>query len=441
MVEARIDSNRYDFLFWIITAYIFFEFGRPQDWVPIIGSLHIPMVLQILGFLTLITRLPKRLPKQAILIFLFLLIMAKGVPFALNNYFAFRGTQYFAYMFFGSILPMMVFINSYPKMNRLIHIWILLVIFVAVTGLLKGRGSGGFFGETNDFALLLNISIPFSFFLLFGERSKLWKVLLISSIGIFILANAASLSRGGFVGLIAVGSYCWLKSKHKVKATLVVVIAIVFMFSFAPEKYWDRLNTIRTSTEKGDTGDERLYFWKLAWRMFLDNPIMGVGAGNFAMNADTYVTAMEREERRELWGGGNYWGRVCHSTYFTILAEEGLPGVIVFIVIIHCFFKDMNRITRFYARKRGEGPSELEVRIEKMHYLGLGAIGSMVGFLSTGAFLTVIYYPVFWTLIAMSVFIKNTFEETILELSLAENRVEEKEGVACLGGFTPAKIR
>ncbi len=25
---------------------------------------------------------------------------------------------------------------------------------------------------------------------------------------------------------------------------------------------------------------------KLAWRMFLDNPLMGVGAGNFPINAD-----------------------------------------------------------------------------------------------------------------------------------------------------------
>ena len=441
MVDTRIDINRYDFSFWIIIAYIFFEFGRPQDWVPILGSLHIPMVLQILCFLTLITRLPKRLPKQAILIFLFLLIMAKSVPFALNKYFAFKGTQFFAYMFFGSILPMMVLINSYPKTNRLIRTWILVVIFVAVTGLVKGRGSGGFFGDENDFALLLNISIPFSFFLLFGERSKLWKILWISSIGIFILANASSLSRGGFLGLVSVGLYCWLKSKHKVKATLVFAMAIVLMLSFAPERYWDELKTIRTSTEKGDTGGERLYFWKLAWRMLLDNPIMGVGAGNFGMNPDAYMTAEEKEERGELWGGGHYWGRVCHSTYFTILAEEGLPGAIVFLLIVYAFFKDMNRVIKFYVRKRKKEASELEVRVEKMHYLALGAKGSMVGFLATGAFLTVIYYPVFWTLIAMSVFIKNTFEETILELSLEENRIEEREEVACLEAFTPTIIR
>jgi hypothetical protein len=101
----------------------------------------------------------------------------------------------------------------------------------------------------------------------------------------------------------------------------------------------------------------------------------------------------------------------------------------------------MNRVTKFYARKGREETSELEVRIEKMHYLALGAKGSMVGFLSTGAFLTVIYYPVFWTLIAMSVFIKNIFEETILELSLEENRIDEREGVAYLKKFTPTIIR
>jgi probable O-glycosylation ligase (exosortase A-associated) len=443
MGDARIDTNRYDFSFWIIIAFVFFEFGRPQDWVPSIGSLRIPMVLQILCFLTLMTRLPKRLPKQAILIFLFLLIMTKSVPFALNNYFAFKQTQAFAYMFFGSIFPMMVFINSYYKMNRLIHIWIVVIIFVAVTGLSKGGGSGGFFGDENDFALLLNISIPFSFFLLFGERSKLWRIVLISSVGIFLLANTVSLSRGGFVGLIAVGSYCWFQSKHKAKATLVLAMAITLMVSFAPEKYWDEMRTIRTSTEKGDTGDERLFLWKLAWRMFLKDPVMGVGPSNFRVHAglsDQYMTPQEIEERGETWGGGNYWGKVCHSTYFTILAEEGLPGVVLFFLIVYTFFKDMNSIIRFYARKRRREPSKLEGRIEKMHYLALGAKGSMIGFLSTGAFLTVTYYPVFWTLIAMSVFIKDTFEETVLRLSLEENRITDRVEVLGLEGYTSTII-
>jgi hypothetical protein len=100
----------------------------------------------------------------------------------------------------------------------------------------------------------------------------------------------------------------------------------------------------------------------------------------------------------------------------------------------------MNSIIRFYARKGRRESSKLEGRIEKMHYLALGAKGSMIGFLSTGAFLTVTYYPVFWTLIAMSVFIKDTFEETVLRLSLEENRITDRVEVLGLEGYTSTII-
>jgi len=403
-----------------VLGYLFVEYFRPQDWVPALENAPLGMIVQVFCFTALLTNIPKKLSRMSILLAVFLLVIAKSVPFAYNNFYAYRETKAFAFMLFGGLLPMMVFVNSIERMSTLFRSFILIVVFHSLMGLVYGRGMGGFMGDENDFALLLNMTMPFSYFLISSEKSPMWKVILFVSIGLFTLANAASLSRGGFLGLVAVGLYCLYKTKRRVTAAIIIVMVIGCMAALAPEKYWDEMATIATAHQKGDTGEERLFLWALAWRMFLDNPIMGVGAGNFPATADLYYKSEEKHEREGMWHGTSYWGRSCHSAYFTLISELAIPGLILFVSIIWVFWRNMTEVEKSaynIEKYRRSGRHHVSVGEERYYNYTMALKGAMIGYLSTGAFLSVLYYPFLWTLIAMSEIVRQNFKKDVDDIA------------------------
>ena len=104
-----------------------------------------------------------------------------------------------------------------------------------------GHGIGGWMGDENDFCMVMNMAVPFGYFLLFSATGVAQKMKYLGFLGSFILAAMASLSRGGFFGLASVGVYCWYRSPKKLNALIVVVVAVVFMLVLAPATYWDEI--------------------------------------------------------------------------------------------------------------------------------------------------------------------------------------------------------
>ena len=121
------------------------------------------------------------------------------------------------------------------------------------------------------------------------SSTNLSKVFYFALLCIFIMTAMVTLSRGGFIGLAAVGTYCWLKSSQKGRAVVLGGVVIIVMLIFAPEKYWEEMQSSTSDqTMTIGTGAERLYTWGVGWEMFLGNPIFGVGQGNFPWNFDEF---------------------------------------------------------------------------------------------------------------------------------------------------------
>ena len=110
------------------------------------------------------------------------------------------------------------------------------------------------------------------------------------------------------------------------KKSGIMIIAILAITSFAaPTEYWRELGTIAQGTEDS-TADLRIYYWKCALRMFADNPIIGVGPGNFNWRIREY----EDPEGRQ---GRFHGGHCAHSIYFTALSELGIVGAFLIACI------------------------------------------------------------------------------------------------------------
>jgi len=114
-------------------------------------------------------------------------------------------------------------------------------------------------GDENDFALVMNMAIPFAYFMFLETNSPRKKIFYLFACCIFIAANVASLSRGGFVGLVPVIFYCWSKTPKKVSSTVIIAIMMGVLYLTAPATYWDEVKSIKEENIKTGTGESRWY--------------------------------------------------------------------------------------------------------------------------------------------------------------------------------------
>ena len=238
--------------------------------------------------------------------------------------------------------------------------------------------------------------------------SKWYRLFLVGTLGLLLFTITATMSRGGFVGLVAVAIACWLASPRKAVSLVGIVALSLVVLSFVPSSYWDEMKTIETSTENDDTGAQRLYLWGMGWKMFKDNPILGVGPTNFQWNNYKY------EDGEQASRGLHIWGKGAHSLYFTLLPEEGLAGVVVFLALLILGIRDNMRIRKIYKRlKRNGAPPELLGRLYALTVYSRANDVAVLGYLVTGAFLSVLYYPYFWLQAGLGVAITRVFHETV----------------------------
>jgi O-antigen ligase len=180
--------------------------------------------------------------------------------------------------------------------------------------------------------------------------------------------------------------YWALTSRKKREAIGALAFAVVLVIAVAPPQYWTRVKTIE-ATDEG-TAELRLNYWAAARRMFMTSPIWGVGGRNFGVLAPEYADEF-RPERR-----GNQWGRATHSLYFQLLAEYGLLGVFLIGSVLVANFRDLKQV-RALGRK-GRCPRSVEQLAECLRL-------SWVGFLVSGAFISVLSYPHLYYLTALTV--------------------------------------
>ena len=204
--------------FYLVLAYLFFEFGRPQELIPGLRVIPFGTGISVLILLNVYTSGKWDFSRLQTKLWLPLLaIMALHVPFARNNYWALMTFKDMV-LLYCVYLGVITFVNSTEKMMTLMKLWMGIHGFLAVMGIADGGvGIGAWMGDENDFCMVMDMVVPFGYFLLFSATGVAQKVKYLGFLGTFILAAMTSLSRGGFMGLAAVGAYCWYRSRQKAR--------------------------------------------------------------------------------------------------------------------------------------------------------------------------------------------------------------------------------
>lgn len=223
--------------------------------------------------------------------------------------------------------------------------------------------------------------------------------------------------------MVVVAGFCWLKSPRKVMTLVLAFLLLCAVVALAPENYWDeRIGSIaEEASNQSGTAGSRLYTWGIGWRMFLSNPIFGVGPGNYPWNSLDY-------EPLEAHNGQSFGGRAAHSLYFTLLPELGTAGVIIFLLMLKASWQDRRVISSlvkrfFQLRRNSKLTTDAGQKVddyELARYINLAIGSSVVAYLVTGTFISVLYYPSLWLLIAFGIALRNvvvTMDETAPDLT------------------------
>jgi len=402
-------------LAFVLTYIVWIFASFKLDWV-IPGARAIaPTVTVIHGVLFLLWIVSSRTKFEEPMtryFMLFLLLMVVSSLFARNNGLSRLGIKS-VFLFLITYLATITFADDQKKVFSVFKIFILGHVVIA---LLSIAGGGqvkqiAIFADENDLALGINTVLPIALSLGMGEKELKKKIYYLCLTGVFCAANIISFSRGGFVGMIAAVMFVWVKSwKGKAKATVLIMGLACGMLLFAPAAFWDEMRTIKDGTADA-TGGGRVFMWKVAVREFLDNPVMGVGVMNYGVWLPEYVRDDDvMSDGTEPQGITTRYGRVCHSLYFTVLSELGLIGVVLFGMMLYSFFKSMRFVIGsnkdlVEEEQARTSPQDLETG-NKCRLLGLGLSGSMIGFLVSAAFLSVLYYPQFWLMCSLGISLK-----------------------------------
>ena len=185
-------------------------------------------------------------------------------------------------------------------------------------------------GDPNAVASTLTLAIPI-LVVLFKDARGTKRVLLLGILGAAIVCTILTGSRMGFIMLLLV---LLLTVARSAKAKLLVPALLVLLaggWLALPTKYQERYKTILPFVEdplhEGKTSEEesaygRIVGFEVAWQMFLDRPILGVGA-------DSFPVAWRRPDTPYSYHGLKMWANP-HNLPGQLLSELGLLGLLSF---------------------------------------------------------------------------------------------------------------
>ena len=234
-------------------------------------------------------------------------------------------------------------------------------------------GPSGWFQNSGEFGIEMCVFFPIVIYFLIGLYPHLakWKTYALMFVTITAVASmAGSSSRGALVGGAAVGLWFLWRSPNRVRGTIVMSVLAIATWLVLPDEQKDRF---RTAGDDG-TSQNRLPYWADGIEITNQHPLLGIGYDNWM----PYYTARYNPE-----------GQLPHNIFFEAAAELGYVGLLVFIALIVYVFWE-NAQTRKVTGQRGPAPNRF------LYFMSYGFDGALIGYLVSGFFVTVLFYPYFW---------------------------------------------
>jgi putative inorganic carbon (HCO3(-)) transporter len=366
------------FAFFGLVSFMVVYFARPEDWIPGLAAVPLAKVTGILILVALVfsfSDIRWHIPLEVA--FLSLLVIQLWLAAAFSP--VWKGGAISVMLDFSKVLPLVIVIfGAVRSMKRLR--WILLVQAASVAAIasasivnaqrLLGRLQGilpGVYGNPNDLALVIDISLPLCLALALTTTSHWKKLAWIGAMLTMIYAVFLTVSRGGAIALVVAALVClWqlgVKGRRFYLLLLVPAAVIVFWLfgGNALRERFDQTNidstTNNNSTEASESAQQRKELLIQSLEVTAQHPLFGVGPGNF-----TVVSGM--------------W-RVTHNSYTQISAEGGIPAFLLYVFVFWLGIANLRDIRKYRKTGRQVRLFSMALRASLAAYLAGSFFGSV----------------------------------------------------------------
>lgn len=211
-------------------------------------------------------------------------------------------------------------------------------------------------GDRNDLALGLVMVMPICAYLLheYGQQSRALWLAMLGTIGLLVAAVIGTSSRGGFIALLALGGYFFMKSERKMVLAAALAVLVLAMSQVVTSEWVARMNTIDTADNDASFMG-RVVAWKLSLILATQHPFFG--GGFKSLEYFPMWSALSQDFGSYSWfytGAAvpdTHGSHAAHSVYFQVLGDHGFVGLALYLCILIGSFAKARKIVRV-ARAR-----------------------------------------------------------------------------------------
>jgi len=248
--------------------------------------------------------------------------------------------------------------------------------------------------DPNFYGLIMVTAVPLAIYFFLGEKRLFLRIIaLIATLSmVFVIIN--TYSRGAFVALVLILVIIALEQKISPTLLLSVVIGALLLMPLLPGNFDARIKSLvalGSSSEEAVQQESsfrgRSSEYISGFMMFVDHPLLGVGADNYPPNYQIYSSQLGLDSRTE--------EREAHSLYIETMAETGFAGIITFTGMLLTLLIGLPR-----ARKRSKSSHRNSLREQR----NLTAVlMSLIAFLLASVFLHGAYIRYLWLIVALGI--------------------------------------
>jgi O-antigen ligase len=216
--------------------------------------------------------------------------------------------------------------------------------------------------------------------------------------GISLIGLMLAASRGCFLGLIAAALFMILRSPKRLRNLVVITLVLIPPALWAPASPLRRL--LHPTAGDTDSSDRRLDLWRVGLNMVRENPLFGVGVGNYKILMDQYDNS-------------NLAAGIAHNSYLEVVAELGVVGAFTFLGLLISAFRSAERSRKLFLARRNRIFADISLAVE----------AGLIAFVVSAAFLSAEYQKFLWLLIFLTISLPAT-------LPLRKRKITQPEPVA-----------
>jgi probable O-glycosylation ligase (exosortase A-associated) len=243
---------------------------------------------------------------------------------------------------------------------------------------------GTFIGGNNEMALALVMTIPIIAYLRSQEKRHWLKMGLTGAMLLTAIAAIGSQSRGALVGMVAMGTFLWLKSSSKLMTGVLMLIAVGVIGAIMPQEWYDRMETTKTY-QQDNSALGRINAWHTAFNVAKAR----ITGGGIEMFRPSVFRQFAPDPNRV---------HDVHSVYFEVMGEHGFIGFGLFMTIMAFTWMKGSSIIRRTKRN---------LELKWAQDLAAMTQVSLIGYATCGAFLGLSYFDFYWHLVAIMVILNH----------------------------------